>query len=130
MAMPSESCSFRDYHESILPAGIERAAAALPRAYAESLKSLGIRIRETGEACTYFIDWSDDAGPRVECRFGSDDAETLVELDHESWADLTRDLESAAGLIYGKRAASLRGDLMQFLHWEPALRWLFVGLPF
>jgi hypothetical protein len=129
MAMPSESFSFRDYHESILPGGVERATDHLPRAYAESLKPLGIQVRETGEAYTYRVDWSEGDRPRVECRLGSEEAETLVELDHESWADLTRDLETAAGLIYGQRAGSLRGDLMHFLHWEPALRWLFVGLP-
>jgi hypothetical protein len=112
----------------------------LPRAYAESLRPLGIRVRETGELRTYRVEPGRDGALGIVCHPGvapdaapdSDaDAEvgTLIELDQETWRDLQRDLESAAGLIYGGRMRCLQGDPMHFVHWEPALRWLFVGRP-
>ncbi len=119
---------------------------ALPRAYAESLRPLGIRVRETGELRIYRVEpgrngalgivWrpgatlDGDAGLKAGAEADAEtEAATLIELDQETWRDLQRDLESAAGLIYGGRMRCLRGDPMHFVHWEPALRWLFVGRP-
>jgi len=101
----------------------------LPRAYAESLRPLGIRVRETGDLQTYRVEPGRDGVLGVECRSGDEEAATLIELDRETWRDLQLDLESAAGLIYGARMRCLRGNPMHFVHWEPALRWLFVGRP-
>lgn len=131
------------------PAGDPR-TTALPRAYAASLRPLGIRLRETGELRTYRVEPGRDGGLGIACHPSATpsatpsaapevapdvdaevDAEagTLVELDQQTWRDLQHDLESAAGLIYGARVRRLRGDPMHFVHWEPALRWLFVGRP-
>jgi len=107
---------------------------ALPRAYAESLRPLGIRVRETGELRTYRVEPGRDGALGIVCHSeagpeGGEEAATLIELDQETWRDLQQDLESAAGLIYGARMHFLRGDPMHFVDWEPALRWLFVGRP-
>ena len=53
----------------------------------------------------------------------------MVELDLESFRLLTEDLESAPGLVYGERARAARGDLMDLMQWEPALRWAYTGRP-
>ena len=65
----------------------------------------------------------------VELSPGAERAKTQVELSQASFVGLTLDLESPAGLIYGARARALRGDLMDFMQWEPALRWLYTGRP-
>ena len=104
-------------------------APPLPRAYARSLRPLGVRIRESGERFTCRIEWIPSGLSRLVQAPGIEGAETVVGLDRESWEGIGRDLESAAGLIYGGRIESLRGDLMHFVHWEPALRWVFTGRP-
>lgn len=118
---------------SATPRPIMGARGPLPRAYARSLRPLAIRIRESGEIFTYSV--LPHADPRVEdgsqivCEPGDGEAATSIEIDRESWQDLTRDLETAAGLVYGARVTRLRGELMDLMQWEPALRWLFVGRP-
>ena len=66
---------------------------------------------------------------RLEIVPGDVAADTVVGLDRASWAGLVHDLESAPGLLYDGRARSLRGDLMRFVMWEPALRALYNGIP-
>lgn len=119
-----ESRSFKHYHEAELRERLAEPGDRLPLHYAKTLRSLGIRIRETGEEVTYR---ERDCG--IEVMPGLDSAETAIELGHESWEFLTRDLESSAGLIYGDRVTRLRGDLMDLMQWEPALRWMFVKRP-
>jgi len=118
--------SFRAYHEETLARPGADAPANLPADYTRTLRPLGIRLAETGETYTYRVD---AAGSGLQVDAGDAGADTLVELAHESWAHLTQDLESAPGLIYGGRVRGLRGDLMQLLQWEPALRWLYCGRP-
>jgi hypothetical protein len=119
-----ESRSFRDYHETELLERLRDPADRLPADYAKSLRPLGIRIRETGEEVTYR---ERDRG--ISVATGLDSAKTAIELSLESWEQLTRDLESSAGLIYGDRVVRLEGDLMDLMQWEPALRWMFVRRP-
>jgi len=119
-----EPRSFRHYHATELSLRLRDATDRLPVDYAETLRPLGIRIRETGEEVTYC---ERDQG--VEIVSGIETATTAIELSHASWEQLTRDLESSAGLIYGARVERLHGDLMDLMQWEPALRWMFVGRP-
>ena len=114
---------FQHYHEVELA---ERLGVGdrLPPDYVATLRPLGIRIRETGEEVTYR---AREGGIEVEP--GLAEASTAIELDHQTWDQLTRDLESSAGLIYGQRVERLRGDLMELMQWEPALRWMFVRRP-
>ena len=119
-----ESRSFQDYHDTDLRARLRDGSDRLPADYAATLRPLGIRIRETGEGVTYR---ASDGG--VEILPGLEAATTAVELSQETWQNLTVDLESSAGLIYGDRVERLRGDLMDLMQWEPALRWMFVRRP-
>ncbi len=124
MQVAFEPIDFARYHARELPRRLETAESGLPEAYAHSLRPLGIRIRETGETRTYR-----PQGGTIVVEPGEAGADDLVELAHESFEELVHDLESAPGLIYGERIDALRGDLMHFLHWEPALRWMFTGRP-
>lgn len=119
-----EPLSFDAFHAVELPGRIEAATTRLPEFYAKRLRPLAIRIRETGEARTYF-----EQQQSIVVEAGDARAELVVELAHSSWEELVYDLESAAGLIYGNNIARVRGELMQLLEWEPALRWMFTGRP-
>lgn len=119
-----ESLSFEDFHARELPKRLHAHASRLPEAYAKRLRPLAIRIRETGEAKTYA-----HHGGTVSVESGEDGAVSVVALAHEHWEELVHDLESTAGLIYGERVQRVRGDLMEFMAWEPALRWMFTGRP-
>ncbi|MFO0690886.1 MAG: phytanoyl-CoA dioxygenase family protein [Myxococcota bacterium] len=96
----------------------------LPAAYAATLSPLAIALAGSGEVCTFSI-----RDGRVALEPGADAAPTQVELSRASFEGLTRDLESPAGLIYGRRAQAKAGDLMDFMQWEPALRQVYTGRP-
>lgn len=96
----------------------------LPAAYAATLSPLAIAISGSDEVRTFSIH-----DGRVAIAPGADTAATRVELSRASFEGLTRDLESPAGLIYGRRAQAKTGDLMDFMQWEPALRWVYTGRP-
>lgn len=118
---------FRSFHPDLtrsLAAHRDRPDRRMPGAYAETLRPLGLRVRETGECFTFLA-----AEGAVEISDGIAEAATVIELDHQSVDQLMRDLDSSAGLIYGDRVGRVRGDLMDFMQWEPALRWLFVDRP-
>ncbi len=116
------SLDFHRFHREELPRRLARwgplaAEAASPHG------CLGLCLPE-GPAVSFVAEGGtirvvEDDGP----------ADTLVELDAESWQGLVRDLESAPGLLYAGRAKGRRGDLMRFVGWEPALRAMFHGIP-
>ncbi|MAE95641.1 MAG: hypothetical protein CL910_13365 [Deltaproteobacteria bacterium] len=114
---------FDEYHREELPRLVAEGRGELAAPEAARRGSLAFRI-EGGSAFTY---QPQDRGLRIVP--GDDAAETVVGLDRESWEGLVHDLESAPGLIYAERARSLRGDLMSFVMWEPALRALYQGIP-
>lgn len=128
MAAPStpDAPSFGDFHEASLVPALAGRSTRLPSAYAETLKPFGIRERETGDAYTYR---RSTEGDLIEIVPGDDQADTVIELSRESFLRLTEDLESAPGLVYGEEASRLRGDMMDFMQWEPALRWMFCDRP-
>jgi len=114
---------FDEYHRVELPRLMAQGREALAAEEASRRGSLGLRIDE-GSAFTY-----QPRDGRLEIVPGDEAAEVVVGLDSESWEGLVHDLESPQGLIYGGRAKKLRGDLMRFVMWEPALRALYQGIP-
>lgn len=124
-ALPSPF-SFDAYHAEALPASLADRDSRLPAYYARTLPPLGLRERESGAAYTYVCDV--ERG-RIELRPGLDAAASAIDLPSEQFVQLTEDLESAAGLVYGERAECLKGELMDLLQWEPALRWLYRDRP-
>jgi len=123
---PTEATSFEDYHQLRLAQSLAERESRLPTSYAATLGPFAIRERESGASFTYTP--SADTG-RIGVESGDAGAATVVELARESFVDLTEDLESSAGLVYGDRAKTVRGDLMDLLQWEPALRWMFRDRP-
>jgi len=119
-----EPRAFAAFHEGPLRARVAAPDARLPVDYAETLSPFAIALAETGESFTYrAIDGRLTLAP------GRAGARTVIELSQATWEGLTHDLESSAGLIYGARVKALAGDLMDFMQWEPALRWLYTGRP-
>jgi ectoine hydroxylase-related dioxygenase (phytanoyl-CoA dioxygenase family) len=114
---------FDAYHRSELPRLLVRGADALAAREASRRGALALQI-EGGSAYTY-----QPRGGGIEVVPGVDQAQTVVALDRESWEGLVHDLETAPALIYSGRARKVRGDLMDFVMWEPALRALYQGIP-
>ena len=69
----------------------------MPAGYASTLAPFAIALAETGEVSTFVVrdGW-------IEVRPGAETAATCVELSQASFDGLRRDVESAAGLIYGR----------------------------
>jgi ectoine hydroxylase-related dioxygenase (phytanoyl-CoA dioxygenase family) len=124
MQSTPESRSFGEHNEATLRRGALASDARLPAEYASTLAPFSISLTESGEAWTYSV-----RDGHLELSPGAERAKTQVELSQASFDGLTHDLESPAGLIYGARVRALRGDLMDFMQWEPALRWLYTGRP-
>ncbi len=118
------SIDFEDFHRVELPRRIAAGHGALAVAGARSVGALAFRLEETGEAYTYAR-----SGDSIEVRPGEADARTVVGLSREAWEGLVHDLESPPALIYHRRAERLRGDMMDFVQWEAALRALYTGRP-
>jgi len=117
------SLDFHDFHRTELPQALGAGRGALAAPAAAPLGPLAFRVKD-GDAYTYIPE-------REQIRIESGDAaaKTVVELDHALWEGLVHDLESAPGLLYGGFAKGLRGDMMDFVRWEPALRAMYQGRP-
>jgi hypothetical protein len=111
------------YHRNDLPAALTSGRTEIAGRAARGLDSLAFRIRE-GSAYTYH--------PRpngIEIVPGDTTAATVIELDAESWSGLVQELEAPAGLLYAGRINCARGNAMQLMSWESALRALYNGRP-
>jgi ectoine hydroxylase-related dioxygenase (phytanoyl-CoA dioxygenase family) len=114
---------FERFHEEMLPALLSSGRGALAARAARSLPPLAFR-RHEGGAYTY----RPSAGG-VEVLAGDAAAATVIELDHAAWQGLVHELEAPAGLLYAGRVAAARGQAMDLMAWEPALRALYNGRP-
>jgi hypothetical protein len=117
------SLDFAAFHERHLPAEIAAGRGALAAKAVRKLRALALRMPD-GAAWTYR---PLPNGVAVEA--GDAGADTVVELDHAAWEGLAYDYESAPGLLYAGRVRCLRGNAMQLVLWEPALRALYQGRP-
>ena len=118
---------FSRFHEEELPrllAGDNGRAAA---AGLSDLAPLAFRIQGTGQACTYVPRPGESRG--IEILAGDERAETVVSLSSRAWSGLVHDVETPPSLIYHGEVQSARGDLMEFVRWEPLLRALYTGRP-
>ena len=124
MAIPGfEAIDFDAYHREVLPRHLAEGRGAEAAKSLAGVGALALRL-PTGEAWTYIPSKDGVAFAR-----GDDAADAVVEIEHESWEGLVHDYESAAGLLYGSRVKCLRGQGMQLIAWEPALRALYTGRP-
>lgn len=118
-----QALSFDGFHEGELATKIAGGRGALAAKALDGLRSLAFRLPD-GAAWTYR-----PVEGGVVLERGETGADTLIAIDHESWEGLVHDYESAPGLLYGSRVSCLRGDALQFVLWEPALRALYQGRP-
>jgi hypothetical protein len=114
---------FERFHREELPGLLASGRGALAAKAARALAPLAIRLREGG-AYTYA---PADGGVLV--RRGDAGAATVIELDHAAWQGLVHELEAPAGLLYAGRLRAARGQAMDVMAWEPALRALYNGRP-
>ena len=122
LATKFPAIEFDAFHRGDLPQRIAQGLAVNAAQGASDLGPLAIRV--ANRSYTYQV-----AGDRIEILLGDEKADVIVELEHSSWEGLVHDLESPASLLYYGEARAARGDLMQFVRWEAALRALYTGRP-
>ena len=114
--------TFHWFHTVELGERLRRGNGAL--AFADVARLGSLAIATPAGAYTY------RAGDgTVEVLAGTDMADTVIEMDLDSWAGLVADLDTAPGLFYGGRATAVHGKALRFVRWEPGLRAMFHGLP-
>jgi ectoine hydroxylase-related dioxygenase (phytanoyl-CoA dioxygenase family) len=118
-----ESLDFTAFHERTLPQRIAAGHGALAAKALARLGPLAFRLPD-GNAWTYR-----PIPDGVALERGDAAADTVIEIDLESWEGLAHDYESAPGLLYAGRVRCARGSAMQLVLWEPALRALYQGRP-
>ena len=113
---------FEAYHRETLPGRLTSDAVCTAVPLLRRVGSLAIRLREGGA-------WTYAAGEGgLELRPG-EDADTVVEVDHETWCGIVRELEAPAGLLYAGRVKCVRGTAINLVNAEPALRALYNDRP-
>ena len=112
---------FDRYHREELPALLDARRQERAVRATDGLGSLALRLRDGG-AFTY------RRGERaLDIVPGDEGADTVIELDQESWQGLVHELEAPAGLLYAGRVRCLRGQAVDLMSWEPGLRALYNG---
>ena len=114
---------FEQFHRQELPALLARGRQHLAARAAAGLGSIALRL-DGGVAYTYR---PHDAG--VDIVSGDDAAVTVIGMDLESWQGLVHELEAPAGLLYAGRVRCVRGNSIDLMAWESALRALYNGRP-
>jgi hypothetical protein len=114
---------FDRFHREDLPARLAAGNGALAARGASRLGGLAFRLAGGG-AYTYV-----PRENRIDVATGDGAADTVIELEPEIFHNVVRELDAAAGLLYGGRARCARGDALRWLDWEPALRAMFSGRP-
>ena len=118
------SVDFNEFHRNELPRRLDAGNAALAATEAARLRPLAIRLRESGDAYSYV-----PRGGEIAIVAGDEAAELVVEIDQEAFEGLVHDVETPPGLIYSGRIEKVRGEMMNFVLWEPSLRAMFHGRP-
>jgi ectoine hydroxylase-related dioxygenase (phytanoyl-CoA dioxygenase family) len=114
--------NFVSYHEATLPDLLLGGRAELFRG--QHCPSMGIAISGCDRSFTYALDAD---GMRLLA--GTDTAAFTVEMSESDWQGMVADLESVPGILYGDRLLGHKGDLRQFVRWDPLLRTLYTGRP-
>jgi ectoine hydroxylase-related dioxygenase (phytanoyl-CoA dioxygenase family) len=125
LAMPTETeahgLGFEAFHRVHLPRVIAAGHGSLVERDTRERRPFAIRL-EGGGAFTYV-----PANGCVAIEAGDDRAATVVELSSDAWREFASEIRTAPGLIYAGKVRGIRGDLMAFVGWEPALRALYHG---
>ncbi|MCE2392204.1 MAG: phytanoyl-CoA dioxygenase family protein [Proteobacteria bacterium] len=119
-----DSIDFHEFHNRELPRRLAAGNAGLAARGCGHLPPLGIALEDSGETYTYV--------PRegtVEIVAGDAPARTVIAVRQDEFEGMVHDCESAPGLIYGGRVVKRRGDMMDFVGWDPVLRAMYQGRP-
>jgi len=108
---------------AVLPDLDNDALAAAARSVGKA-GSIGFRIGESGMAVTYRV-----VGSSITVADGLDDADTVVALDDQAWADLTAQMRTYINLFLSDALTFERGGFNRLAQWDPALRFLHAGIP-
>lgn len=112
---------FDEFHLSELSGRLARGNGSL--AFADLKDAAPLAFRVPGSAGYTYIP---EAGT-VRVAPGTADAETIVDLDLESWRLLVCEYRTPIGLIYAGKPSFARGDYSGLIRWEAALWAMFFG---
>ena len=121
-AVTADAESFHAFHRTTLPGRIAAGNGALAWVDLHNLGTLGLRT----PAGTYTYVPTEGT---VEIVDGDARADTVIDLDLDSFVGLASDLDTAPGLFYGGQAIASAGKPSRFIRWEPGLRALYHGRP-
>ena len=107
----------------VLPDLDDDALAAAARSVGRA-GSIGFRIGSGELAVTYRVD-----GSSIAVTEGLADADTVVALDEQAWADLVAQMRTYINLFLAGALMFERGGFNQLAQWDPALRLLHAGIP-
>jgi len=113
---------FVRFHREHLPALMDGARQLMAARAAAGLGSLALHVND-GPAFTY--------QPRtggIDIIAG-DTADTVIQMDLDAWQGLVHELEAPAGLLYARRVRCRRGNPIDLMAWETALRAMYNGRP-
>ncbi|MBI1816744.1 MAG: phytanoyl-CoA dioxygenase family protein [Deltaproteobacteria bacterium] len=125
MALPAgfAAIDFNRFHDEALPALLTAGRAEFAARAAAGLSSIALRV-PAGTAYTYRVGENG-----IDVTRGDDGADTVIEMDLDAWQGLVHELEAPAGLLYAGRVRCVRGNAVDLMAWESALRALYNGRP-
>jgi hypothetical protein len=116
---------FVDYHRNELPNLLAAGRGALAFQGVARLGSLAFRIGEPEPGAFTYRQRDGD----IEIVAGDAHADLVFEISASDWQGLVHDLDSAPGLLYGRRVTCVRGNAIDLVAWELGLRAMYSGRP-
>ncbi len=124
MRLTLPAIDFDAFHRSELPARLERGNGPLAYADLKDAPPLAFRLSGTAGGYTYAA-----SGGTVRVEPGTSAADTIVELDLNSWRQLVCEYRTPIGLAYAGKLTFVRGEYAGLSRWEAALWAMFMGRP-
>jgi Phytanoyl-CoA dioxygenase (PhyH) len=112
---------FDHFHREELPTRLRERGRVFSDADAEVVRPLAFQL-DDGRAYTYR-----PSGRTFTVEGGSDQADTVIRLDHAQWCAFAQELRSSFALLYADELEVVRGAFSQVTRWEPPLRVAFDG---
>jgi ectoine hydroxylase-related dioxygenase (phytanoyl-CoA dioxygenase family) len=123
MKLAVPAIDFDQFHLADLPRRLARGNGPLAFADLKDAPPLAFRIPGSG-GYTYV-----PSEGTVMVALGTSNAETIVELDLDSWRQLVCEYRTPIGLIYAGKPVFARGDYSGLIRWEAALWAMLFGRP-
>ncbi|HKD65666.1 MAG TPA: phytanoyl-CoA dioxygenase family protein [Candidatus Binataceae bacterium] len=124
MRLSVPAIDFDAFHRAELPRRLASGNGPIAYADLKNAPPLGFRIAGAGSGYTYV---AGDGTVRVAA--GTSDADTVVELDLNSWREMVCEYRTPIGLAYAGKLSFPRGEYAGLSRWEAALWAVFMGRP-